>query len=144
MKNIILVVECIIEWQEKFLLIERPQGVHAGGLLAFPGGKVDPIDTQNNLQILETAVKREILEEVGLSLQSDPHYVMNSFFEDSKGNTILDVIFYARLDSKHADVLPSPREVVSFQWMNAKELKSANNCPPWVLTYLETAKKLYP
>ncbi|MGN6670354.1 MAG: NUDIX hydrolase [Candidatus Nucleicultricaceae bacterium] len=144
MKNIVLVVECILEWQEKFLVIERPQGVHAGGMLAFPGGKVEDVDAQTNTHVLETAVKREILEEVGLSLHQTPQYVMNSFFKDSRGNTILDVIFYARLEGSQPSILASPREVASFHWMTTEDLKAAPHCPSWVLTYLEAAKKFHP
>jgi hypothetical protein len=39
-KTYLKVVECAIEHDSKFLVIKRPQGVHAGGMLAFPGGKL--------------------------------------------------------------------------------------------------------
>ncbi len=41
MTKFIAVVECAIEYQGKFMIIERPQGGHAEGLLSFPGGKVE-------------------------------------------------------------------------------------------------------
>ena len=37
MKLYLKVVEVAIEHDEKFLIIKRPEGKHAGGLLSFPG-----------------------------------------------------------------------------------------------------------
>jgi 8-oxo-dGTP pyrophosphatase MutT (NUDIX family) len=67
MKFYLNIVEVAIEHDEKFLIIKRPEGNHAGGLLAFPGGKVEEIDEQNEWDILRLAAKRETLEEVGLN-----------------------------------------------------------------------------
>lgn len=65
-KHYLKVVEVAIEHDSKFLIIKRPEGKHAGGLLSFPGGKVEEIDEQNEWDILRLAAKREIYEEVGL------------------------------------------------------------------------------
>jgi 8-oxo-dGTP pyrophosphatase MutT (NUDIX family) len=40
MKFYLNVIQVAIEYDEKFLIIKRPEGKHAGVLLAFPGGKV--------------------------------------------------------------------------------------------------------
>lgn len=45
-KHYLKVVEVAIEHDSKFLIIKRPEGSHAGGLLSFPGGKVKEIDEQ--------------------------------------------------------------------------------------------------
>lgn len=142
MKNCTIVVECILHHNNRFLLIERPQGVHAGGLLAFPGGKVEEADTKDGQDILETALAREIFEEVGIRFESAPHYVMNSYFMDSKNNAVLDVIFYASFKTLPT-IIPSAREVASHSWLLEEELRMAKNCPPWVLHYLERARALY-
>lgn len=143
MKNCTIVVECIMHHNNRFLLIERPEGVHAGGLLAFPGGKVETEDAKDGHAVLETAVAREVFEEVGITLESAPQYVMNSYFIDSKNNAVLDVIFYASFETTPA-ITPSAREVASYSWFLEEELKAATNCPPWVLRYLERARMLYP
>ena len=65
-----------IEHNDKFLIIKRPQGVYVAGLLAFPGGKVEQIDEQNERDILRFAAKREVFEEVGLDLKDDLTYVV--------------------------------------------------------------------
>ncbi len=51
MQKIVVVVECAIEHKGKFLLIKRPNEGHAGGLLAFPGGKVDFADGSEDKNI---------------------------------------------------------------------------------------------
>jgi 8-oxo-dGTP diphosphatase len=142
MKNCTIVVECILHHNNRFLLIERPQGVHAGGLLAFPGGKVEVDDAKDGQDVLEAALAREVFEEVGITFESAPQYVMNSYFMDSKNNPVLDVIFYASFKTLPT-IIPSAREVVSHAWLLEDELKAAKNCPPWVLLYLERARTLY-
>jgi len=52
MKHYLLIVECAIECNGKFLIIQRPEGKHAGGLLAFAGGKVDEQDETSRFDIL--------------------------------------------------------------------------------------------
>ncbi|MCH8328138.1 MAG: A/G-specific adenine glycosylase [Candidatus Marinimicrobia bacterium] len=55
-------------WRGDQLLIgRRPEKGLLGGLWEFPGGKVEPGETA------EEAVRREILEEVGLSVTVDAH-----------------------------------------------------------------------
>lgn len=59
MTNYLVLVECAIEYQGKFLIIKRPENVHAGGLLSFPGGKVEEYDAiDDGSCVLENAVKR--------------------------------------------------------------------------------------
>ena len=58
-----MVVECAIEHDGKFFIINRPPGKHAAGLLAFPGGKVEYKDSDLGADILRAAVKREVFEE---------------------------------------------------------------------------------
>lgn len=142
MKNCTIVVECIVHHRDRFLLIERPRGVHAGGLLAFPGGKVEEADAKDGQDVLEAAVARELFEEVGVRFESAPNYVMNSYFVDSKNNPVLDVIFYASVKTLPV-ITPSAREVISYSWLLEEELRMAKNCPPWVLLYLERARALY-
>ncbi len=51
----------INEWRKTVLLIKRGKGKTGEGLLAFPGGKIDPGETAL------TALSREMYEEMGLS-----------------------------------------------------------------------------
>lgn len=75
MHNYIVATECAIEYEGKFLIIERPKGGHAGGLLSFPGGKLETNDANNSDDVAKSAVRREIFEEVGLDLVDPINYV---------------------------------------------------------------------
>ncbi len=136
MKNIINVVECAIEFEKKFLIIERPNGVHAGGLLSFPGGKVEEQDGINGTDILITAAKREVAEEVGINLEESLSYITSSYFIDSKSNAhIIDTIFHIILDYM-PNVIASPREVPKYYWMTKEEIMNAKNSPDWLKRYI--------
>ena len=52
MKLYLNIVEVAIEHDEKFLIIKRPEGKHAGGLLAFPGGKVEEIAKERSANLV--------------------------------------------------------------------------------------------
>ncbi|MBD3640888.1 MAG: Nudix family hydrolase [Marinobacter sp.] len=52
----------VIVREDRVLIARRPDHVHQGGLLEFPGGKVEPGET------VQQALVREIAEETGLSL----------------------------------------------------------------------------
>jgi len=132
----LVVVECAIEYQEKFLIIERPPEGHAGGLLAFPGGKVDTADGHYNNDILLEAVKREVFEEVGLKLIDPLHVVTSSYFVDTHQSPVLDVIFYCKLKETNPTITASPREVPNFAWMSRQEILAHVNSPIWLKKYL--------
>ncbi len=131
-KNVVNAVECAIEFDGKFLVIQRPTGVHAGGLLAFVGGKVEESDAAYKEDILKKAIKREVFEEVGITLECDLAYVTTSYFlEDNKNIPHLDVLFHAKLSTKPT-VVASPREVPAYFWMTKEEIYHNPNSPDWL------------
>jgi 8-oxo-dGTP pyrophosphatase MutT (NUDIX family) len=105
LQRFVVVVECAIKLDDKYLLIKRPAGVHAAGLLAFPGGKVEYQDGMrdiNSQNILLHAVKPEVFEEVGLELIDPLHFITSSYFIDFHTNEhilhVLDVISCRKLE----------------------------------------------
>jgi 8-oxo-dGTP diphosphatase len=58
------VIACVISSDGKFLVCQRPFAKRHGGLWEFPGGKVEPGETD------EAAGKRELLEELGVEMIS--------------------------------------------------------------------------
>lgn len=56
------VAVAVVIRQGRVLIARRPDHVHQGGLLEFPGGKVEPDET------VQQALVREIAEETGLSV----------------------------------------------------------------------------
>jgi 8-oxo-dGTP diphosphatase len=72
MKYIVNVEGAIVRG-EKYLMIVRGQGeTHAGGTLSFVGGKLEITETSSD--VLEAALRREIMEEVGVQV-SEMSYV---------------------------------------------------------------------
>jgi 8-oxo-dGTP diphosphatase len=138
MNKCIVVVECAIESDDKYLIIKRPAGTHAEGLLAFPGGKVEEQDIQGD--VLINAVKREVWEEVGINLEDPIHYVTSSCFMDRFGNPVIDAIFHCRLEKSSATVTASEREVPAYYWMTKDEIMAADNSPEWLKHYLNQIK----
>lgn len=132
MKLYLNVVEVAIEHDEKFLIIKRPEGKHAGGLLSFPGGKVEEIDEQNEWDILRLAAKREILEEVGLDLKDELRYIISNYFVDSIGAHVIDSIFHCKIEKTDLTVNASAREVPEYYWLTEEEINKAHNAPEWL------------
>lgn len=136
------VVECAIEHDGTFLVIEHPPTKHpsvshAGGLLSFPGGKVDPADESYPDDILRAAVKREIFEEVGLTLNDPTDYVFSTFFIGKNNTPIINSTFYCKLSPPLPNVIVSPREIASYAWMTAAEILAAQNASDWLKIYIQ-------
>jgi len=141
MKLYLKVVEVAIEHDEKFLIIKRPEGKHAGGLLAFPGGKVEEIDEQNEWDILRLAAKREILEEVGLDLKDDLRYIISNYFVGSIGAHVIDTIFHCKIEKTDLAINASAREVPEYYWLTEEEINQAHNAPEWLKKYVQYIRR---
>ena len=140
-KHYLKIVEVAIEHDSKFLIIKRPEGKHAGGLLSFPGGKVEEIDEQNEWDILRLAAKREIYEEVGLELEDDLDYVTSNYFIDIYGIHVIDTIFHCKIDKTLLNISASKREVPEYYWMTIEEINKAHNSPAWLKKYIQYISK---
>lgn len=128
----LMVVECLLEWQNKFLLIRRPFGGHAALRLGVPGGKVESQDGADNQNILLTAVKREVFEEVGIELKSEPNLCHTSFFADDKnGEPIIACLYHLKLDEEPS-VKADPREVPEYFWLTKDEVFAHPDVPGWL------------
>ena len=67
--KLVLVAACaLIDADGRVLLAQRPQGKAMAGMWEFPGGKVEPGES------LEVALKREILEELGIKIRVDDEF----------------------------------------------------------------------
>ena len=143
-QKFVVCVECAIKSGDKFLIIQRPQGVHAEGLLAFPGGKFELEDANPSQDVLIQAVKREVYEEVGIKLEGPIYYVTSSCFPDSKkeGDIVVDMIFYSQIGEIPKKLNVSEREVAEYHWLRLDECKLKSNCPEWLVRYLNCTKSL--
>lgn len=131
MKHYLIIVECAIECEGKFLIIRRPEGKHAGGLLSFAGGKVDEQDETNTFDMLRAAVKREIKEELGLELTGKIDYITSEYFVDSSGISLINNLFHYKFAAT-PKIIPCEREVPWYAWLTKEEIHAATNSPEWL------------
>ncbi len=142
MPNFLAVVECAIEHEGKYLMIRRPEGIHAGGLLAFPGGKVDYEDGSGHQNILINAVKREVFEEIGLDLVDPIQFATSSYFIDTYQQHVLDIIFCCRLKKTKIEIIPSEKEVPEYFWLSSQEILAHDKAPEWIERYISIINNL--
>ncbi len=135
MKHYLIIVECAIECNGKYLIIRRPEGKHAGGLLSFASGKVEEQDEGHNFDMLRAAVRREMLEELGLDLTERLEYVTSEYFVDSSGICLINNLFLYKYNVIPT-VIPCEREVPWYAWMTKEEIHAAENSPEWLKTLI--------
>jgi 8-oxo-dGTP pyrophosphatase MutT (NUDIX family) len=129
-----LAATCCINVKSKFLIIERPKNKSFGGLLSFPGGKVDPEDEKYEYDILRACAKREVLEEVGIYLDINSLIYITSGCFNLDGITVINSVFYTNLE-EYPEVIPKLDEVPKYFWMTIDEVKKANNTSDWFDEY---------
>jgi 8-oxo-dGTP diphosphatase len=96
---------------EQFLVIRRSQHVQAPGMHCFPGGSIEPGESETD------AVRREMLEE--LSLVATPQRLL--WRSVTPWNVEL-AWWLAEIDALAAPNA-NPLEVESFHWLGASEIR---------------------
>ena len=108
--NVHVAVAVIQDNNGRYLLTKRSVHAHQGGLWEFPGGKLEPGET------VQQALKREIYEEVGLTLEtSSPLIRINHDYGDKF--VLLDVWL---VDSYHGEAYG--KEAQELAWVELDEL----------------------
>lgn len=103
----------VIIREGRVLIARRPDYVHQGGLLEFPGGKVEPEET------VQAALVREIAEETGLHIPLDSLHPMIGIRHDYGDKRVfLDV-----WRTEQAQGEPHGREGQSIDWVNPNRLR---------------------
>jgi len=118
----------IIERNGCLLVIRRAANVAKGGTWCFPGGHVEPGE------LPKQAVKRELLEELGLHV-SPTERVGAVRVLDSR-----HVLAIWRVQYMGGEIRPAPREVSDFAWMTPADIRSLSSGLPSnerVLTLLD-------
>ena len=132
--------QCAVLRGDRILMIVRGEGVkHAPGVLAFPGGKVEVED--GPADILETTVRREVLEETGITVSSELEYVRSVAFTLGDGIPVVDVLFlgeYVEGEPRIAD----PGEVADILWMTGDEVLAHDKTQPWLKNAIAQVESL--
>lgn len=131
-------VEAAIYREGKYLLIKRSsEEEHSPGTLSLPGGKVELNAVSPDA--LETALRREIYEEVGLEL-NDLFYIESKAFTMDTGEMCLGICFFCQKFQGKA-LAKSLHEVESVAWLTQSEIIKDTNTPAWTLQSITASEK---
>jgi 8-oxo-dGTP diphosphatase len=112
---------------------------HAPGIFSMIGGKVE--NAQNNNNVLEETLKREILEEVGVHIYDDIYYIKSSSFIADFGSHVIDVVFLCRYKDGEPQVM-DPEELSAVTWMTIDEILANKNIPEYTKESLKLAEHM--
>lgn len=131
-------VEAAILKDEQYLMVIRGEHeAHAPGVLTFPGGKVEDAGLADG--ILEATLRREILEEVGLQVDTEMIYLESKSFLGDDGQAVVDVVFLCR-HASGAPVITDPGELAAIHWLTAQEILTHPKTPAWTGQSIEMAE----
>jgi 8-oxo-dGTP diphosphatase len=105
----------VIVRDERLLMIRRSANVIAPGMYCFPGGGIEPGETEPQ------AVVRELLEELGCVVQP-----RKRLWESVSSFRVHLAWWLSDLEDSAVPV-PNPREVASFHWFTLAELSTLPN-----------------
>ncbi|WP_433750589.1 NUDIX hydrolase [Falsibacillus pallidus] len=133
-------VEGAVYKEDKWLIIERSlKEQHAGGLLSLVGGTVE--NEGNSVKILERTLRRELFEEVGVTVKEKLDYVSNTSFKLHNDEEVIDIVFLCEFEEGEPFV-KSPDEVNAVYWMSTDEIIKHPKAPVWLIDSIKEADAL--
>lgn len=138
-EQFIVNVEGAVHKDGRWLIIKRSEKEeHAGGLLSLVGGKVE---REGNMRdILERTVKREVLEEVGITVKNRMIYVHSTSFVVEEKYHVVDIVFLCEHEYGTA-YAKSEDEVDGVWWMTYEEVAAHPNAPDYLIESLRRAEE---
>jgi 8-oxo-dGTP pyrophosphatase MutT (NUDIX family) len=104
-------VVAVVVRDERLLVIRRSQRVRAPGMYCFPGGGIEPGESEPQ------AVSRELAEELGLAGRA-----IRRLWESVTPWHVHLAWWLAEIDPS-ATLVPHPAEVESFHWLTPSEIR---------------------
>jgi len=113
-----VLVNAVIVKDGKILLSRRSfEEKHGAGTWTIPGGK---LEFNNEHEALEKAVKREVMEEVGIEIENKMTILVNNTFEHIEdGIKVLAIVFLCKYKSGIAKPLEDTIDVI---WIGKDEV----------------------
>lgn len=137
-------IEAAIYKENKYLIIQRGfKEEHAAGKMSLIGGKVEFESNENS--IIETTLKREIQEEVGIEVEDKMEYVFSQGFISDRNDTVVDIIFLCKYKAGEPTIF-NRDEVENIRWMTYEEIISHPNTPLYLheqIKKIEEKRKMY-
>jgi 8-oxo-dGTP diphosphatase len=115
-RSLAVIVAAVMVIDERVLACERSRPPETAGWWEFPGGKVEPGETD------QAALARECVEELGVRVEVGAR--VGADVPLPGGSAVLRVFTVRLLDG----VLPRPLEHAALRWLGADELDSV----PWL------------
>ncbi len=106
-------------------MIQRAEGILAGGAWCFPGGAV------HDGERIEDGLIREMREEVGLDVRAG-----RCVWQWRSLDRGLELEFWTA-EMIGGQLRPEPAEVQRIEWMTTEEIRGLDNVLPNLLTFLE-------
>lgn len=103
------------------------------------GGKVEIKTPETN--VLEETLKREIMEEVGIQVSSEMHYLESKSFISDKGQVVIDIVFLCKYETGEAKC-KSIHEVSEIYWMSSSDILENKSAPIWLKESIKKAENL--
>lgn len=119
-----------VYYNGKYLIIERGPKEWAPGTICSPGGGVEQGVADQYL--LEDELRREILEETGVTIGDRIHYVFSKAFTADNGVPILATYFLCDYGSGEP-FTADPDEVSMVAWMTVDEILADERSLDWML-----------
>ncbi len=133
----VLLVNGAVFKGEKVLISQRSwKETHMPGKWTIPGGKVEKT-SGGVYSVIEKTLRKEIKEEVGVTIRNNVHLVVNNTFIRSTGEHVVELVFACKYKSGRARPLD---DTISCRWVSVKELKNFD-FPPQVKNHILKAYK---
>lgn len=118
----IVLVKGIVVKDDKYLICKRSdKEIQGGGQWSIPGGKVELRTKEDDFDVLEETVKREIKEETDLEIAGTPQYIQSVSFVRVDNAPVVGTLFLCRWKSGTVKPL---EDHVAVAWVSIEELKN--------------------